>query len=111
VSVHAYHEGQPGYSPAQILHDGCLECAERGVGISLGIASLDPANFARAWSRTAAWHREGVYDVSDAESGLLRVLWSVQLQLERLGWPIGELPRPHALDAITAALREAGDPS
>ena len=90
--THSYHEGQPGYSPAQILHDGCLECAGRGERVWLGIASLDRQSFARAWERAAAWHREGVYDVSDAESGLLRVLWAVQVQLERLGVPIGELP-------------------
>jgi len=111
VSGHAYHEALPGYSPDQILHDGCPECAERGSDVSRGIASLDRQNFACAWSRASDWHREGVFAVSDAESGLLRVLWSVQLQLERIGWPIGDLPRPHALDAITAALREAGDPS
>lgn len=91
--THSYHEGQPGYSPAQILHDGCLECAERSASRDCGIAGLDRQNFDRAWQRAAAWHREGVYDVSDAERGLLSVLWSVQLQLERIGWPIGELPR------------------
>jgi hypothetical protein len=95
--THSYHEGRPGYSPDQVLHDGCAECASRGANVALGIASLDPQNFARAWSRAADWHREGVYNVSDAEAGLLRAIWSVQLQLERIGWPIGELPcHPHA---------------
>ena len=90
--THSYHEGQPGYSPAQILHDGCAECARRGGDVSLGIASLDPQNFTRAWERATAWNFGGLGDLSEAEMPLLRTLWAVQLQFERLGVPIGELP-------------------
>ena len=90
--THDYHEGQPGYSPAQILHDGCAECARRGGDVSLGIASLDPDNFVRAWERAAAWNIWGLDGISEAEAPLLRVLWAIQLQFVSLGVPIGELP-------------------
>lgn len=107
---HSYHEGQPGYSPAQILHDGCGECAERGSHVSLGIASLDARNFARAWRRAADWNRSGMADISEAEVNLLNVMWALQLQLERIGWPIGELPR-NPVESLLSVLREGGEPA
>jgi len=90
--MHAYHEQLPGYSAAQLLHDGCEECENRAKERDGGIAHLDRQNFAKAWVRAAAWNREGVPDVARAELPMLAMLWSVQLQLERLGVPIGQLP-------------------
>jgi hypothetical protein len=107
VSAHAHHEAQPRYSPAQVLHDGCTECCYRASCRDHGIASLDPAAFARAWRRAADWNRMGggLDDVADAEVPLLSVLWPVQLQLEAVGWPIGELPAS-PVEALLDTLRQ-----
>lgn len=91
--AHDYHEGLPTYSDVQILHDGCAECEARAFREDHGISSLDQQNFARAWQRAAAWNTGGVPAVAAAEVPLLRALWAVQLQLERRGIPIGEVPR------------------
>lgn len=91
-TVHGPHEGQPGYSPAQILPDGCGECARRGADVPLAIASMDAQNFARAWRRAADWNRAGLPDISETEAPLLQVLWSIQIQFENRGFPIGECP-------------------
>ena len=90
--THDYHEGLAGYSPAQILHDGCGECEARGADPSEAIAHLDRQNFVRAWERAADWNKTGCPDIAAAEVPLLRVLWTVQLQLEPRGWPIGAVP-------------------
>ncbi len=89
---HDYHEGLPGYSKEQILHDGCAECEARAKRDDLGIDSLDSRKFPRAWQRAATWKRHGVPDLSEAERPLLSALWSVQMQLERRGIEIGEVP-------------------
>jgi hypothetical protein len=90
--MHDYHEELPGFHASQILHDGCAECEERGANVNLAISSLDVRNFARAWVRAAEWELHGLTTLSDAERPLLKVLWSVQLQFERRGLPIGEIP-------------------
>ena len=91
--AHDYHEGQPGYSPAQILHDGCGECEARGRNLNIAIGSLDKGRFALAWRRAADWNRTtDILDVSRAERPLLEALWAIQLRLENYGIPIGELP-------------------
>jgi hypothetical protein len=90
--MHSYHEGLPGFSPRQILHDGCEECEARAASTDHGIAHLDRQNFARAWERSAAWNRTGLADVALAERPMLSVLWSIQLHLERRGIPIGQVP-------------------
>lgn len=94
--AHDYHDGLPGYSPAQILHDGCGECEARGRNLSLAIGSMDKGRFALAWRRAADWNLTvGVVgDVSQAERPLLEALWAIQLRLENYGIPIGELPTP-----------------
>jgi hypothetical protein len=92
MGAHDYHEEGPGYSPNQVLHDGCSECAQRGQDVSLGIASMDARNFARAWRRAADWNMQGLPDVAENEVQLLRVLWTIQLRLESYGVPIGTLP-------------------
>lgn len=94
---HAYHDGLPGYSPDQILHDGCGECEYRASRDDHGIGSLDRQNFARAWKRAADWNvfppdLATAPTIAKAERPLLSALWAVQLQLERRGIPIGELP-------------------
>ena len=90
--THSYHEGLPSFSPEQILHSGCGECEARGKDVSEAIVRLDGRNFARAWKRAADWNTTGAPDICEAEAPLLRALWSIQLQLERLGIPIGQIP-------------------
>jgi hypothetical protein len=89
---HDYHDGLLGYSPAQILHDGCAECEQRAASPDHGISHLDRRNFIRAWRRAAKWNTDGIPDLAQAEVPMFRVLWAVQLKLERLGIPIGALP-------------------
>jgi hypothetical protein len=90
--MHDYHEALPGFSEAQILHDGCKECESRAESTSLGLATLDKQNFARAWQRAAQWNRQGLPDVSYAERPMLNMLWAVQIQLENFGNDIGRVP-------------------
>ena len=92
MSVHDFHEGLWTFSPHQILHDGCGECEDRGKDVATAIAKLDGYNFQRAWARATLWNKEGAPDISKTEVPLLRALWSLQLQLERRGVPIGVLP-------------------
>jgi hypothetical protein len=92
--MHSYHDALPGFSPEQILHDGCGECESRAASRNHGIANLDTGNFARAWQRAARWNRSGLPDIARAEVPMLDVLWAVQCQLERVGIPIGSLPTP-----------------
>jgi hypothetical protein len=93
---HAYHDALPGFSPDQLLFDGCPECEHRGQDAGRAIAMLDAANFRRAWRRAydcyaSAGDRQSLV-VSDAETPLLDALWSVQLQLERIGVPLAGDP-------------------
>lgn len=90
--MHDYHEQLPGYSPGQILHDGCGECEERSKRADHGLSSLDTLSFEHAWVRAYTWEKFGQRDLSECELDLLRMLWSVQLQFERRGVPIGVLP-------------------
>lgn len=77
---HDFHEELPGFSPAQILHDGCGECEQRARREDRGISSLDPDNYRRAVVRAEQLERDGLYDASDAEMPLLRVLAAVRYQ-------------------------------
>ncbi len=90
--MHDYHEGLPGFSEAQILHDGCGECEARAQNRNHGIANLDKHNFARAWHRAAQWNTDGLRDLAKAEIPMLDVLWAVQVKLENYGVPIGMVP-------------------
>jgi len=92
MSVHDYHDGLPGYSTQQILHDGCTECETRGKDPAHAIASMDRQTFALAWGRAAEWNRSGVTDLSRAERGVLSVLWAIQVKLEPRGIEIGQVP-------------------
>ena len=89
---HSHHEGHPGFSPAQTLHDGCAECTFRSENVWVAISHLDPVAFAKAWARAAAYERGELADVSRAEVPLLRALWAVQVQLEPRGFAIGAVP-------------------
>ena len=90
---HDPHHALAGWHPARILHDGCTECEVRGTSRDLGISALDNETFARAWKRAAAWNRDELErGVSRAETPMLDALWAVQVQLERRGVPIGEVP-------------------
>lgn len=92
--THDYHDALPGYDPEQILHDGCSECEYRAGLDDHGLSTLDALTFRRAWTRAADWNRTlNRVVVSAAEAPLLRLLWSTQLQLERVAnWPIGYIP-------------------
>ena len=92
MGTHDYHEIQPGYSEAQILHDGCGECEARSKNLPHAIGSMDKDRFVRAWERSAEWNRSGLPDLSLAERPLLEVLWAIQLRLETRGVPIGACP-------------------
>jgi hypothetical protein len=80
VSVHAYHEGLPGYNPNAVLHDGCEECEGRA-GIS-GLGYLDWRNSRRVVERAARWGREGLEDTNPTEVKLLRDVWTVLVWLQ-----------------------------
>lgn len=109
--THAPHEVHAGYDAGQVMFDGCTECAEHATRMDCGITALDPGRFATAWRRAAGWQRGQLAGsrVSDAEAPLLSVLWSVQIQLENIGWPLGELPRPDVAAQIVALLSGAGE--
>ena len=95
---HLYHEGLKGFDARQILHDHCPECEARGKDLPNALAHLDNDRFRKAWRRAYDWEASsGDYDavgpVSFAEVELLKVLWGVQVLLERLGTPLdGEVP-------------------
>lgn len=100
------------YSPTQIFHDGCGECAARVASANRGVSTLDGRTFREAWRRAAAWNQSGLPDVCGTEAPLLSVLWAVQVQLERTcGLPPGELPivdvvQRNVLAEHAAAVRE-----
>ena len=86
--IHDYHEALPGFSPSQILHDGCGECESR----SNRISALDGQTFEEAWVRATRFQIYGVPDLSKAERPLLETLIAIQIQLERKGVPFGAKP-------------------
>ena len=89
---HDHHQSLPGYSANQIMVDGCGECEHRSERRDHGLDNLDPLNFERAWYRAARHGQRGLTDVSVNEAPMLNLLWSVQVQLERRGVPIGYCP-------------------
>jgi len=109
MAVHDYHEQLPGFDERQIWHDGCGECEARSA--RLAIDTLDHNNFRTAWVRAADWNMKGSSGlaISSAEAPLLNVLWRVQVQLERHGWPIGVLPTGAA--SVLIHSRFAGEAS
>lgn len=103
MGMHAYHDRLPGFNSAQLLVDECPECEARSLEDSHGIAQLDQLNFIRAWHRAAEWGAHGAGNIAAAEAPMLNVLWAIQLRLERLGVPIGVLPRGPILPQIDTA--------
>lgn len=92
MAAHVYHDALPGFDSAQILHDGCPECERRGADAAVAIEHLDSVRFTKAWRRAAQRGRTGLENGSAAEAKLLDVLWVLQVQFERRGIPIGEVP-------------------
>lgn len=71
---HDYHEGLPGYSPGQLLVDGCKECEHRANNIPLALRSMDRETYERALGRALKMSNEGLPDVSQAEWPVLEVI-------------------------------------
>lgn len=90
--MHVYHDRLLNFHPDQILHDGCPECEARAAEPDHGIAHLDAVRFERAWVRAAVWQTRGLATVSNAELPMLKVLRTIQVQLERRGIPLGQCP-------------------
>ena len=90
--THGPHKG----NPRQLLDDSCAACVNNGREVHVVIASLDEARFAAAWKRAAAWQAGQLAardkPVSDAETPALRALWALAQQLERRGFPVGQVP-------------------
>jgi hypothetical protein len=90
---HDPHHVQPGYSPDQVLYDGCTECDMRSGSADHGLDHLDVSTFERAWERAADWQRKGLPDMAHNERPLFAMLVAVMIQFERRGIPFGYLPR------------------
>lgn len=80
--AHDYHEGQPNFSAAQILKDGCQECKHRSDNIDLAIGHMDRYTFAFAWDRAALWARAGLHDGSQAEMPVIRAIRAIQVKMQ-----------------------------
>lgn len=80
--AHDYHEGQPNFSPQQILKDGCKECKHRSENIDLAIGHMDRYTFARAWNRAALWAKVGLHNGSQAEMSVIRAIRAMQVKLQ-----------------------------
>jgi hypothetical protein len=91
---HDNHRAVPGYSPSQVLFDGCRECDHLGLRPALAIGHMDTETFALAWQRAAISGSEGLADIAEAEVLLLDILHAVQVQLRAYGLSVGELPNP-----------------
>lgn len=72
AGIHDYHEGLPGYSEAQIWHDGCDVCEARGELVA--IHQLDRSRFQRAWARANTWQLSGLRDIAHSEVKLFEIL-------------------------------------
>lgn len=90
---HAYHEGQPNYNPNQLYFDDCDECKTRANGAY---------PFEKVKDLRAAWQRAYRFEtgrlepvelpVSETEIPVLRILWSLMIELQRYGIPFGMFP-------------------
>lgn len=92
MSAHDEHTALPGYHVDQLLHDGCELCEYRALHVDVALASLDSTRFVLAWQRAAELQMHGLQNVSQTELPMLRALSMVQVQLERRGLTIGQLP-------------------
>jgi len=103
------HYHPTGWDQRQVLVDGCPECEERAGNPERVISLLDTGAFEAAWKRAVAWQRADSRDlnVSVSEAATLRTLWTVALQLQRRGIPLGEVPSVSA-EEMERAARAAG---
>jgi hypothetical protein len=89
---HDYHEGLPNFSPHQLFHDGCDECEQRA-SHQYAFAKVD---LKAAWLRAYRWEKrqlsEAEQPISIAEAPHLRMIWTIQVLLERDGVPLGVYP-------------------
>jgi hypothetical protein len=89
---HDYHEGAPNYNQHQLYYDGCDECKFRAAGQY----PFEKVDLKFAWGRAVRFE-QGRLDpaeqpISEAEAPVLRLLWSLIVQLERHGIPLGQFP-------------------
>jgi len=92
---HDHHPSLGGYDPHQVWFDGCDVCGERSKGLPMSMMELDAQKFREAWLRAFWWQHDDdtSLKLSQAEIPLLKLLWAMQVALERFyGWPVGSLP-------------------
>lgn len=82
MSGHIHHNYLPGYSPAQLLHDGCPECESRSEGVRAYLPHADASTWQRAWRRAIEYGRNGLPDLSQAEYPVLRELWQLAVAFQ-----------------------------
>ena len=102
--THDYHQDLDGYDQRQVLHDHCAECESRGESPERALAHMDDDTFAHAWQRAADWQRgHNVGRISEAEAGVLRVLFGVRVRLDRASAttiPMGRCRKDDSLHPI-----------
>jgi hypothetical protein len=105
---HDYHEGLPGYRPAQLYYDGCTECEQRTKDLILAIQHV--RSLRDAWRRACLFEKGslGGDEVSEAEAPLLRLIWAMAVRFERQGIPLGVYP-PDAVSSLIANLTMLAD--
>jgi hypothetical protein len=99
-SGHIYHEDLDGYDPRQIWFDHCPECERRGADPAGNLGHLDSLKFVAAWRRAALTGDNSetavaqLGPVSNAEGGLLEMLYQVEVALEaHCNVPVGMVPK------------------
>lgn len=95
--THTFHDALEGYDSRQILHDSCEECEQRGADLQVALAHMDGPTFARAWQRAFDLNTgaKATGRISQAESGLLSVLFAIQVEFEHRGLAFdGKVPGP-----------------
>jgi len=91
---HDYHEGHANYNKFQLYFDGCTECEIRSSHPVWAIEYL--RDFKAAWMRAIRFEQSMLHPdempISEAEAPVLRMLWALVVQFERIGYPIGIFP-------------------
>jgi hypothetical protein len=103
---HDYHEGHANYNKFQLYYDRCAECRWRAEHPVRALEHLK--DFRAAWTRAILFEKgrlEPDAAVSTVEVPVLRMLWALAVQFERVGFPIGMFPG----DALQV-LRATQDP-
>lgn len=90
---HDYHEGQSNYNPHQLYFDGCDECKMRANG---AYPFEKVKDLRAAWSRAIRFEQGNLepseLPVSETEIRILRIIWSLAVELHRYGIPFGMFP-------------------